>query len=263
MHRTASPHATGHVIRPDRLTLSAFALMIVLAGANGVAIRLTVLELPPFWGAAMRFAVASLCFWLVLVVRRIPLPNGRALVGVLLYGVLSIGAGFAFIYWGLRSIQASLAALTGALIPLLTFLFAVIHGMELFRWRSLLGALLAISGMTLAFVEQPTTAIPLMPFLALLAGSACSAEATVIVKWFPKVHPVVLNALAMSTGTAILLGCSLLARERWHLPTLPATWGALLYLVICGSVYSFVCFSSSFGAGRPQGPRICSSCFRL
>ena len=230
------------VTRPDNLTLIAFALTAVLGGANGVAIRFTVAEMPPFWGAAIRFAAAALCFWAIMLGRRIPLPTGRPLVGVLLYGVLDIGASFAFVYWGIRNIQVSLASVILALAPLMTFFFALAHGMELFRWRSLLGAILALGGITLAFMGQPPTAVPLWSLLALIAGTACLAEATVVVKWFPTVHPVVTNALAMSTGTIMLILFSLLAGERWQLPALLTTWAAILYLVFFGSVVVFYLF---------------------
>jgi drug/metabolite transporter (DMT)-like permease len=233
---------TGNVTRPDTLTLAVFALIVVLGGANGVAIRFTVLELPPFWGAAVRFAAAALCFWAILLARRLPLPAARTLVGVLLFGLLDTGASFAFVYWGLRSMPAGLASVLLALAPLLTFFFAIAHRLEPFRWRGLVGGVLAVAGITLAFVEQPNTRVPLGSVLALLAGTACLAEATVVVKWLPQVHPVVLNALAMSTGTGMLLACSLLAGEQWQLPALPPTWAAILYLVICGSVVLFYLF---------------------
>ena len=242
MKRTDAQHDTHNVTRPDTLTLTVFALIVVLGGANGVAIRFTVLELPPFWGAAVRFAAAALCFWAILLARRIPLPHGRTLVGVLLYGGLDIGASFACVYWGLRSMPAGLASVVLALAPLLTFVFACAHRLEPFHWRGLLGGVLAVVGITVAFVDQANADVPLGSWLAVLAGTACLAEATVVVKWLPQVHPVGLNALAMSTGTGLLLACSLVARERWQAPALPPTWAAILYLVIGGSVVLFYLF---------------------
>jgi len=114
--------------------------------------------------------------------------------------------------------------------------------MEAFRWRALMGALFAVGGITLAFVEQPPTAVPLVSLFALIAGTACLAEATVIVKWLPSIHPVVVNALAMSAGAVLLMVFSLLAGEPWQSPTLAATWASLLYLVIFGSVILFYLF---------------------
>ena len=60
--------------RPDRLTLAAFTILVVVGGGNAVAIRFSNRELPPFWGATIRFAVASLLFFLILAIFRLPLP---------------------------------------------------------------------------------------------------------------------------------------------------------------------------------------------
>jgi drug/metabolite transporter (DMT)-like permease len=92
--------------QPDRATLIAFVLMVVCAGGNAVAVRFSNSELPPFWGATMRFTAAALIFWIIVLVRRIALPKGRALIGVLLYGLLAVGASYAFLYWGLLRVPS-------------------------------------------------------------------------------------------------------------------------------------------------------------
>jgi drug/metabolite transporter (DMT)-like permease len=101
MSRNDIPEGSSETARPDRTTLIAFVLMVVLAGGNPVAVRFSNFELPKFWGAAIRFAAAALVFWIIVLVRRIALPKGRALIGVLLYGLLAVGASYAFLYWGL------------------------------------------------------------------------------------------------------------------------------------------------------------------
>lgn len=223
----------------DVLTLGAFVLIVILGGSNAVAIRFSNAELPPFWGAAIRFIPAALFYWIVVFARRIRLPRGPALIGVLLFGILNFGASYAFFYWGMLKIQAGLAQVVIALVPLMTFFFAWIHGLEPFRWRGLLGAILAAGGIALAFSNQPYAGIPLMSLISLIVGSACVAEALIAVKGFPASNPVVTNALAMSTGAALLLSVSLVAGESWSLPVLTKTWGAVLYLVIVGSVIMF------------------------
>ena len=45
--------------RPNQATLLAFGAVVVLGGANAVAVKLTVDELAPFWGAALRFLAAG------------------------------------------------------------------------------------------------------------------------------------------------------------------------------------------------------------
>jgi drug/metabolite transporter (DMT)-like permease len=223
---------------PDSLTLAAFVLMTVIAGANFVAVRFSNRELPPFWGAFMRFTAAAAIFWVILLVMRHKLPRGRALAGALIYGALSFGASYAFLYWGLVYVTAGAAAISLALVPLMTFFFALAHRLEHFQWRVLLGGAIALAGIALAFSDQ-LGSVTILPLLALVAGSACIAESNVVIKLSPGSHPVVTNAIGMTLGAAILLVLSAIVGESWKLPEAAATWAAYIYLVAAGSVILF------------------------
>jgi drug/metabolite transporter (DMT)-like permease len=225
--------------RPDRLTLIAFGLFVLIGGANSVAVRFSNFELPPFWGAATRLAAAALICWVILIARREALPKGRALVGNLLYGFLGMGAFFALLYWGLVKVQASTTSTILALGPLLTLLLAAAHGLERFRWRGLVGASLALAGIALGIGGQPGVSAPIPSLLAIVAGAACLAEASVVVKLFPKTSPIATTAVGMTTGAAMLLMVSLLAGESWFLPRTSTTWAVFAYLVLAGSVLLF------------------------
>jgi drug/metabolite transporter (DMT)-like permease len=242
MSSTRSQQSDMGVRQRDYLTPAAFMLGVILAGGNSVAIRFSNAEIPPFWGATIRLGLAALVLWLVVLVRRTPLPRGRAAVGVIIYGALSFGAFLGFLYWGLVRIGAGLATVVLALVPLLTLFFAFAHGLESFRWRGLLGALLAVGGIALAFLEQPKGDVPLLSLLAVAAGAASMAEGTVVVKQFPKSDPVVSNALAMTVGAAMVFALSLVVGEPRQLPVRPTTWYAILYLAIPGGVAVFSLF---------------------
>jgi drug/metabolite transporter (DMT)-like permease len=227
---------------PDRLTLAAFVTLIVIGGAASVAIRFSNQELPPFWGATLRFAAASLIFAVMVIWLRAPLPRGRGLVGALIYGVLGFGVSYALTYWGFITIEAGLGQVILALIPLLTLVLAIVHGLERFRLRALVGALLAVAGIAVVYGGQAAATVPVWSVLALIAAGACIAESSIVVKWFPESHPAALNAVGMATGTVILLALSAVAGERWTVPTLASTWLALAYLVLVGSVPVFLLF---------------------
>jgi drug/metabolite transporter (DMT)-like permease len=68
------------------------------------------------------------------------------------------------------------------------------------------------------------------------------AESGVIAKAIPRSDPFATNAVAMLTGAVLLLGVSLIAGERWNLPTQTATWAAVGYLVLFGSVTMFALY---------------------
>jgi drug/metabolite transporter (DMT)-like permease len=242
MNNALKPRKAAGTSVPDRLTLLAYGLSILFAGANAVGVRFTVAELPPFWGATIRFGLSALIFWLLAFVRKVSIPKGRSLVGVLLYGSLAFGVSYAFLYWGLQTIPAGVTQVLLALVPLLTFFFAYFHGLESFRWRGLLGALLAVAGIAYAFFDQPSGSLPILSMLAIIAGAACIAESAVVVKIYPPSDPFITNAIAMTVGTLILVVLSVVAGEAWRLPTQTATWVSIIYLVLFGSVLVFYLF---------------------
>ena len=242
MNKIVSSPKTINNSTLDNLTILAYLLTVIFAGANAVAVRFTVAELPPFWGATLRFAAAALIFWVLALARKIPLPTGSARLGILLYGFLSFGASYAFLYWGLQSIPAGLTQVILALVPLMTFFSAFFHGLEPLRWRGLFGATLAVAGIAFAFFEQPAGTLPLLSLLAIVAGAACIAESTVVVKMYPPSDPFMTNALAMTVGTVVLILLSLITGEAWSLPTQTATWVSIIYLVLIGSVVVFYLF---------------------
>lgn len=231
--------STSNLTRPQLTTLIAFVFVVLLAGGNAVAVRFTVAELAPFWGAAIRFAGAALLFWIIALARRSPLPDRRSTRGLLLFGLLSFGASYAFIYWGIRSIPAGMTQVILALVPLLTILLAVVHGLEALRWPRLLGALIAVAGIALAFFEQPNRAISILPLFSIVLGAACIAEGIVVLKRVGPTDPVMTNAVGMTAGAIMLFAISLLFGEAWRLPTRVNTWLSTLYLVVAGSVGVF------------------------
>jgi drug/metabolite transporter (DMT)-like permease len=67
-------------------------------------------------------------------------------------------------------------------------------------------------------------------------------QAAVLVRGFPRVHPVTMNAVAMAAGAALLLAGALARGESLELPRRGETWAALGYLVLVGSVLVFVLY---------------------
>jgi drug/metabolite transporter (DMT)-like permease len=239
MRRKLRPGNSPEGAGPDRSALVAFALLVVIGGSNAVAVRFSNLELPPFWGAAFRFSSAAALIWIIVLIKRIAVPRGRALSGALVYGTLSIGVSYACLYWALVFVPASLTMVVLSLGPLLTLFFAWAHGQESFHWRGLSGAVVAFAGILVGVGGEIGVSLPPLPLLALVVGAAAIAEASVLFKSFPKSDPWVVNALALSVGAAFLFLVSLVAGEVWNLPTTSNTWTAYAYLVIGGSVLLF------------------------
>jgi drug/metabolite transporter (DMT)-like permease len=229
-------------IEGERVALISFVASAVLAGGNAVAVRFSNRELAPLWGAGLRFALAALILLAIMAVMRLPLPRGRALAGAVLFGALNFAGAFAFAYYGLIRVHAGLGQTLLALVPLATLLLAVLQRQERLRLAAALGSLIALVGVGLISRASLDASIPLLSLLAILGGVLCFAEAAVLVRMFPRVHPVTINGVGMAAGAALLLGGSIVAGEAWVLPTRTATWVALGYLVPSGSVLVFVLY---------------------
>ena len=150
-----------------------------------------------------------------------------------------MGLSFTFIYWGLVKTPASLYQTIVALVPLLTLFFAFFHGLEPFRSRGLLGALLTVVGIAIAVGGSQAADLSLPRILAIIGGAACFAEAGVVAKQFPRSHPIATNAVAMTVGAFILGIASILAGEKPVIPTTATTWIAFAYIVIFVTIIAF------------------------
>jgi drug/metabolite transporter (DMT)-like permease len=230
---------TPRLGRPDRSTLLAFAGVVVFGGLNTIAVKQTVMELAPLWGAALRFAVAGLLFAVLAVALGRALPRGRALGGAMLYGAVGFAGAFGLIYPALRHVPAGSASVVIALAPLATYGLAVAQRQERFQLASLIGGLIAVAGVAVVFVEQMGASVPLDGLVLVFLGMVCLAESGIIIKSVPRSDPFATNAVAMLTAGVLLGFASLALAERPALPAQPATWLAVGYIIVFGSVVMF------------------------
>jgi drug/metabolite transporter (DMT)-like permease len=229
---------------PDRngTALAAFLAGTFLAGGNAVGVRVSNRELDPLWGAGLRFLLAALLLGAVVSVMRLPLPRGRALLGALLYGTLIFGGAFSLAYYALVRIHAGLGQTLLALVPLATLLLAVLQRQERLRAGAILGTVLSVVGIAVISGVSNRETVPMLSLLAVLGAMFCFAEATVLIRRFPPVHPVTTNAVGMAAGATILVALSLLLGDSIVLPERDATWLALAYMVVLGSGPVFVLY---------------------
>jgi drug/metabolite transporter (DMT)-like permease len=226
-------------ISGERTALAAFLVASVLAGGNAIGVRFSNRELEPLWGAGLRFALAAMLLAGLMAALRLAPPAGRALTGAVLYGALNFGAAFALVYYGFVDVHAGLGQTLLAVVPLATLLLAVLQRQERFRAEGILGALFALIGIAVLSRAPLRESVPVLSLLAILAGALCFAQAAIVVRRFPAVHPVTMNAVAMGTAAVLLVACSLLVGETIELPDSGETWAALAYLVVVGSVVVF------------------------
>ena len=238
---------------PERNVLAAFFFFIVVAGGASVAVRVTYGEMAPFWSATARFLLGALVFWGIIAVRKMSLPKGRALVGALVFGSLTVGFSFLLVAWALVVIPASLYQILMAMVPLLTLFLSAVHGVESITWRGVLGAVLAIVGIGVAVGGTDSSSLSLPHIGAVIVAAAFNAEGGVMIKKFPPNPPVITNAIGMTVGAIILGAASIVSGEKWTLPTQADTLIAFVYLVFFVTVLAFLLYMFVLGKWTASG----------
>jgi drug/metabolite transporter (DMT)-like permease len=225
---------------PGGFTLVAFALAVTLGGANFLAVRFSNRELPPIWGAGLRFSLAAVLFVSIALALRLRWPRGRTLVLTVVYGLLSFAVSYALMYWALVRVTAGVATVVLAVVPLVTLLLAAAHGLERLRRRAIVGSLLALAGIGWMAVGPQDLVLPLAALVAMLAAALSIGESVILGKRVSGNHPVMTNAVGMPAGAAALLALSAMSGEHWTLPRQPEVVWSLGYLVTFGSVGLFI-----------------------
>jgi len=225
---------------PDSGTMAAFAGAVLLGGGNFIAVRVSNMELAPFWGAGLRFSLAASVFVLVALAMRLSWPRGRHLALTAMYGLFSFTLSYALMYWALVRVTAGVAAVILAMVPLITALLAVAQKMERFEPRMAVGALLALGGILVMTVGPQSLVLPAAGLIAVVLAALTVSQSVILGKRVSMSHPVMTNAVGMSVGGPLLLAVSALAGESWLVPRLPETIAVLAYLVLLGSVGLFI-----------------------
>jgi drug/metabolite transporter (DMT)-like permease len=169
-------------------------------------------------------------------------PRGRALVGAATYGLLAFGGAFALAFYALVELEAGFGQIVLSLVPLITILLAIPQRLEVLRPASLFGALLALVGVVVMSGLTLKGSIPILALLAALGAAVCFAQASLTIKRFPPLHPIVVNAVGMTAGAIFLAVLTLVTGSEVALPALAETWWAVAYMVVIGSGVVFTLY---------------------
>ncbi|HEX2697813.1 MAG TPA: EamA family transporter, partial [Anaerolineales bacterium] len=94
-------------------------------------------------------------------------------------------------------------------------------------------------GISLVFAEQLKFDIPFIYLVAVLIAAVSAASSGIVVKYFPRSHPISTNAVGMPVAAIVLFILTMISGEKIQMPTLLPTWLALGWLVT-SSIVGFV-----------------------
>ncbi|MEO6055589.1 MAG: EamA family transporter [Gemmatimonadales bacterium] len=228
--------------------LVAYLLVCVVWGSTYLAIRIGVAELPPFLFAGVRFLVAGLLLGAIVVAMGIPLPSrARDWRTLTITGVLLLCGANAILVWSEQFIASGIASVFVASMPLWAAFFEAVlpGGKTPLTWRVGVGLAIGFvgSGLLAGISPHELATADLRGPVALTIGSACWALGSVYWKRNPTaVSPYSAAAVQMTIAGGILAVAGLLLGEApaWHLTG--AGLGAMVYLVLIGSLVGYTAY---------------------
>ena len=223
-------------------------LLCCIWGSTWLFIKLGLEDLPPLTFAGIRFVIAAIILFSLIVVRRVPLPrNDRDWMFLAVTGILSFSLNYGLVFWGEQFISSGLAALLQSTLPAFGLIIAhyYLPG-ERMTLPRIIGVMMGVIGVGVIFSNQLRVAGPkaLWGSAALVLSAFCAAYANVLVKTYgKKLEPSVLAAGQMLFGLAPLLVVGIsLEGSPLNFHWTPIAFVALLYLAVVGSVIAFLLY---------------------
>ena len=247
--------------RPIPLAASGrdYVLLLLLSamwGGSFLLIKLAVATLPPLWVASLRITVGGLALLLVMRLRGLALPRGRAVWARLAFmGIVGNLAPFALIGWGELQVASGLAAILMAMVPLMVMVIAHFRMPdEPLTPGKITGIVLGIIGVVVLIGPSALSGVGshVAAELAILAATACYAASALAARGLPP-----LRADAMSAGMLLvaapvgLIVAAMVDSPASLAPSLESLLAAALLGLLCtglGYVLFFRILTSA-GAG--------------
>src|SRR6266403_3177253 len=204
--------------RPAWKTLLAFAIIYFVWGSTFLAIRIGVHEVPPLLFAAMRFLVAGLVLFGLMIARGEPSPTRRQWMSVLLLALLIFLIDYGLLFWAEQRVPSGVAAVMMATIPVFIALSEILFlRTQRLTVRLAFALLVGIGGVAVlmshslnlggAPVDRPGA-------VALIIGSISWSIATVLSRRLPLPPSKVMSSGAQMLAGGIML--TLTARSEEH-----------------------------------------------
>ena len=227
------------------------AIICLIWGTTWIAIKYSLQGIPPFLGAALRFALAAGCLYVYARSRRISLKLAPGdFKHIFSSAVFLYLLDYGLIYWGEQYLYGGVTAVFFATFPLFTALIStLVFKSEPLRWQKLAGLLLAFGGISLIFYDQLLitrfSGWVLWATIAIVLSARAAAVSLVIVKkHLSHLQTASLTLHQMLWGVVLLAITGVLRGEPWPTSISFPVVLAVLYLGIFGSAIAFLIYYS-------------------
>ena len=223
----------------------AFILLAAIWSSSFLWIKIAIQELSPILLVALRTLLGALVGILAIFITRTSLPRLRSVwIALAVLGLTNIAVPFVLISWGEQSIDSAVASILNATVPLFTFLIANIFlDDDRLTLPRVVGLIIGFGGVVILLIKdlQPGSHNSIWGQAAVILAAIFYAGSMVYARLKTDhvpglvrgIMPLVSATTLTWVGTAIFEG-------PIHLPTLPITWLAVIWLGVLGSGLAFI-----------------------
>ena len=231
-----------------RIALALFCTYFIW-GSTYLAIKFGIESFPPFLMGAIRFTIAGGVLYAALRLLGTPNPTAQEWRGSAIVGLLLPALGHGTVCYVQQTVSSSLAALSISTAPIWMAIFSSIWGHHITR-QEWLGIAVGLVGIVLlnmggALHGDYTSA------LLLIFAAASWSFGSVWGKHLTQPKGLMAAAVQMLAGGAALTIWSMLLGETWPAHISDKSWGAMVFLIVLGSLVAYSAYQWLLKNVRP------------
>ncbi|CAD0000584.1 MULTISPECIES: DMT family transporter [Flavobacterium] len=234
--------------RIDAIGLPILALCCVsfFWGTTWLASKEGVKHMPALQLVTIRQFIGGMIYVLYFIIKREPWPKGKQWRTILVLAFLNFCLSNGLSTWGVKYISSGLGAIIAAIFPIWIVIICFFRGERVSK-LAVLGLLICFCGICVIFMDHLADFLkPDFQFgiiLSVIATITWAFGTLHIKKKATSFNPYFSLGLQMLISSFILLGITESAGINIPLNQIPVTsWWAIGYLVIIGSVLTFIAF---------------------
>jgi drug/metabolite transporter (DMT)-like permease len=206
-------------------------------GSTYLAIKFGIESFPPFLMGAIRFSIAGSVLYVAMRLLGAPNPTWQEWRGSAIVGLLLPALGHGTVCYVQQTVSSSLAALSIATAPIWMAIFSSIWGHHITR-QEWLGIAVGLVGIVLLNMGGALHGDYVSALLLIFAAASWSFG-SVWGKHLTQPKGLMAAASQMLVGGAVLIVWSMLAGETWPTNISEKSWGAMVFLIVLGSLVAY------------------------
>ncbi len=224
-----------------------YTFLCLIWGTTWFFIKISLEGTPPFFGAGLRFFLAGIILWgIVLWKKDYPPFNAKAMKIYLWFGLGNLSIGYAISYWATQFIYSNLSAIIWAGFPLVVTLMAHFSiPEERLNLRKIISILTGMTGVLMIILEsgslggENVTKGIIMVTIAVFIAAGPNV--------YLKKHHQAVRTIPMNAMSQTMAGISILILSFFTESDQTMVWNAvnifsLLYLAILGTVTAWLIY---------------------